>query len=381
MIFKLLGCVVTFQEFGFSKRALSHISVLLSNEKFCFLCIYDVCSINETENNLIGCIYTMSWNQYNFNLCSPSTMVFSYAKIVNYLFTKKRIEFDYIKIDDDNMNFLFEECIKKKEDEIPNSLLLFIQMYKKKIFLPKTNMSIVDSIFRQFFNFLLSSGAKGGKYLTSWSEALDGNQFKNLIFQNLQISFIVHYSNTEFHSDLKTLLKEDPFPDLFEIADVFKINFFATIFNKQSLLKETDDIIREIPKSDQILSKLILFNNLKNTADENELNLLDCFIEKEKINFSENYEDCIKKSYSYCILPSYILSIFNEKKLHYIDSHYMILYLLDVGNSFVTGNECLEILSHFDQISYNDACELNSMFNTQEFLSKFKSISKIIKHH
>ena len=246
-------------------------------------------------------------------------------------------------------------------------------MYKKKIFLPKTNMSIVDSIFRQFFNFLLSSGAKGGKYLTSWSEALDGNQFKNLIFQNLQISFIVHYSNTEFQSDLKTLLKEDPFPDLFEIADVFKINFFATIFNKQSLLKETDDIIREIPKSDQILSKLILFNNLKNTADENELNLLDGFIEKEKINFSENYEDCIKKSYSYCILPSYILSIFNEKKLHYIYSHYMILYLLDVGNSFVTENECLEILSHFDQISYNDACELNSMFNTQEFLSKFKS--------
>ena len=110
MIFKLLGCVVTFQEFGFSHRTLSSKSVLLSNEKFCFLCIYDVCSINETENNLIGCIYTMSWNQNNFNLCSPSTMVFSYAKIVNYLFTKKMIDFDYIKIDDDNMNFLFEDC-------------------------------------------------------------------------------------------------------------------------------------------------------------------------------------------------------------------------------------------------------------------------------
>ena len=36
-------------------------------------------------------IYTMSWNQNNFNLCSPSTLIFSYAKIVNYLFTKKRL--------------------------------------------------------------------------------------------------------------------------------------------------------------------------------------------------------------------------------------------------------------------------------------------------
>lgn len=375
IIYRFLGALTTLHECGYYIRTLTLNYIIMDNDnRSYFTNFWGICPLDNRDNNNYGAPDFISHHQFFYDVSSPLSDVYSYAKIckcvLNYNERKK-------------INLLFDECIIGDENKIPDSLILFIQMYKKKLFLPNTNQFFIDKIFNQFFNFFLNCGIDGGKYMKVWSNAISKNKFKNLIFNSLPLSFIVVYSYTEFEINLNIFLNDNEFPKYmnYEIENIFKINFFAKILNNHILKKKTDEIIDQIPTEIQVLNKFALYENLKEKSNSSEIFLLNELIDKEKRYLAYNFDKCIKQAHLYSIKPSKILSFLKEKQFQYGDSHSLIEYLIKVRKTLdISIDQCFDFLSSFDFISFNDVCELNSMYNTQKFYDlQIKIINKPIE--
>lgn len=246
-------------------------------------------------------------------------------------------------------------------------------MYEENLFLPKAKRLFTDKIFHDLFKFILRSGATGGKYISSWSQVLKNNPFKNLILKYDSLTFKIFYSFTELEFNLKKMLKRDPFQLNYESSELFKINFFADKLDKQFIKNETDELINQFPKSYQTTMRLILYSELLESADDIESHLLNELFVQEKNDFAKYFEECICIAYYLSLSPSFILTILNENDLHFRNSHDVIRYLLNTGASNCDIEECMAILSHFDNFLYQDVNELNKIFETNIFYDKLNA--------
>ncbi|KAK8888566.1 hypothetical protein M9Y10_033297 [Tritrichomonas musculus] len=393
IFYSMLACITIIHENGFYSPSMKDDSFIISYESGFIKCFYrDFHALFESTNTYVeelGVPKYMAYKTFTTGLCFPSFQVYSFAKILNHFVTQKVENFKYFVSKYDKMNIIFDECLKKvpeddeiyedenkileDENKIPDSLLLFIQMYEENLFLPKAKRLFTDKIFHDFFKFILRSGATGGKYISSWSQVLKNNPFKNLILKYDSLTFKIFYSFTELEFNLKKMLKRDPFQLNYESSELFKINFFADKLDKQFIKNETDELINQFPKSYQTTMRLILYSELLESADDIESHLLNELFVQEKNDFAKYFEECICIANSLSLSPSFILTILNENDLHFRNSHDVIRYLLNTGASNCDIEECMAILSHFDDFLYQDVNELNKIFETNIFYDKLNA--------
>ena len=173
--------------------------------------------------------------------------------------------------------------------------------YQKQTVFSLIKFSKIFSIF--FFQDCI----KGGKYKTLWIEAIENNQYKNLILKNIPSAFIACYSVTELEMNLKNYLNDDFFKTKLELNEIFKINYFSEVMNNREMKNRTDVIIKQTPNGFQIMNKIFLYKNLIENGNENECMLLAPFLETEIFNFIEYLNECFsfknrKKQYLLIII-------------------------------------------------------------------------------
>lgn len=367
IIYRLLSAITCIHESGFYIRNVKPDHIFLDNQnRSYFGGIATLSNLENERNEQIGSSTYQSPEQYHDDKSSPLSDVYSFAANVFFIITGIDFRRDYNKYINEykELKIIFDECIESTER--PDSLILLIQMYYKKILIPKTNQKLINDLFQQIFYFYFKIGITGGKYLSKWSNDVHQNEYRNLIESNLSISFVAEYAYSNMEINLNRFLNLDLTHMIYDKMDIFRINFFAEILKNKYLKNETDDLINQIPVANQILNRIIMYH----TYIDFNSKINDLFKEEVK-NFAKNFDDCILLANSFNINPSFILEILTNENPQLKDSHNTIQFLLqtDIEDIKIVH----EILSFFSSISYHDACKLDAAFETDVFSNEYQS--------